>query len=235
MTGNQIINLAHTLTNKNAEIFLDDDEASSIQHLNVLYGHRVLEIIRMGMDKNASIQHATTTFRNVIGLPEGEVGHNGEYPFPTDLIRPVRVEVSYDGKKWETAEVYDNMLNRGSEYNDEQLKGGKVRVDFSRESYKIRPLNTNQDVPNGIYIEYEKRQAPFVSSSEPVEIEPNLQDILAYDLAELEIIKHAEKYDPQKIALFERRKKAVEAKFLKHYRTRLHFNKKMTFIYDNYQ
>lgn len=240
MIGSDILDLAYDLTNKSQANFLDGTTATSYKRLNTFYGHRVLDILRARVDKNATIEHATTTLKSTVGLTEGDNGYNGEYSFPSDLLKPVRVEISYDGKYWLKASVYDNALNQSSEYNDDQLEDGfsqsEPRVDFTRNSYKIRPpKNTVGDITKGIYIEYEKRQADFTADDAPSEIESNLQDILAYDLAELEIIMHADLYSPQQVTVFRTKKREVEERFKEFYINRLGSSKTMTFRYRNYK
>lgn len=240
MIGSSIANLAYTLSNTNSATFLDGDSTNLYVHLNTFYGHRILDILRVRVDRNATINEATTDLISTVGLSEGNNGYNGEYAFPADLLKPVRFEVSYDGITWKKARIYDNALNLGSEYNDTQLKGDFSEddpcVDFSRNSFKLRPPKTTAgNITKGIYIEYEKRQADFTSSTAPTEIEANLQDILAYDLAELEFIMHPEAHTPTQINLFKQKKKEVEDRFLEFYKNALQVNKKITFVYPNYQ
>ena len=240
MIGADILQNAYRLTNKNVNTFLDGNTTNIYADLNSLYGQRVLDILQMRTDKNATIQNSTTDLISTVGLTEGDPGFNGEYPFPTDLLRPSRIEVSYDGKTWIKAEIYDNALNDRSEYNDEQLaqdfSQSTPRVDFTRNSYKIRPPKTTAgNITNGIYIEYEKRQEDFTENTEPTEIEQNLQNILAYDLANLEMIMHTEKYTTKKINIFNIKRKEVEDKFLIHYKRRLTGKKQMTFNHLSYK
>lgn len=235
MTGQKIINLAYLLSNTNSATFLDANETNIYEHLNTLYGHRILDILRVRVDKNASIQNSTTSFLSSTGLVKGDNGFNGEYTFPDDILRPVRVEVSYDGVNWKKCQIYDNAINQGSEYNETQINDDfsieNPRVDFFRNSYKIRPINTKATVENGVYIEYEMRQQSFTSTTSPAEIEANLQDVLAYDLAGLEFIMHPEQHSQEQAIYFEKKKREVEKRFLNHYKTRLGNAKKITFTY----
>lgn len=237
MIGSKIIALAQLLTNTNTASFLDATEANIYEHLNTLYGERVLDILRIRVDKNATLNKATLTHFSTVGLSEGDVGYLGEYPFPADLIRPVRMEVSYDGETWLKAQIYDNYLNNKSEYNEDQIESQfskqSPRVDYARDSFMIRPTkNDAGDITAGIYIEYEQRQDDFTSSTSPSHIEPNLQDILAYDLADLEFIMHADRHSDKQIALFNVKKQALERKFFDHYKKGLNSKKKMTFAYE---
>ena len=233
MTGASILTTAYTLTNTNSSTFLDANSSNIYAHLNRLYGHRIVDILRVRVDANATIQKSYTTHLNVTSLSEGDNGYNGEYAFPDDLLRPTRIEVSYDGVNWRKATIYDNAINRDSEMkaSTETPTRDNPCVDFNRGSYFIRPLNNVGDVLKGIYIEYEKRQADFTSSTEPTDIEKNLHDILAYDLASLEIINNTDKYSPNKIAVFNAAKDEVEKRFFSFYRMNLPSKKVMTFVY----
>ena len=234
MVGERILNLAYTLTNTNSGTFLDANSTNIYQHLNTLYGHRVLDILRVRVDKNATIQEATTDLISTVGLSEGDNGFNGEYSFPSNLLKPSRFEISYDGVTWKKCRIYDNALNDRSEYNDTQLESDfsqeDPRVDFTRNSYKIRPPKTTVgNITKGVYIEYERRQSDFTSSTAPSEIESNLQDILSYDIASLEYIMHPESHSQTQIQLFNKQKQEVEQRFLEFYKKQITSNKVMSF------
>ena len=239
LIGSEILTLAYTLTNKSATTFLDANTTNIYKHLNVMYGHRILDILRVRVDKNATIEEATTDLISTVGLSEGDNGYNGEYAFPSDLLKPSRFEISYDGETWVKCEIYDNAINYDSEYNKEQLERkfsqSNPYVDFTRNSYKIRPpKNTAGNITKGIYIEYERRQADFTSTTAPSEIEQNLQDILAYDLARLEHLQHSDKYTPQSLALFNQEYQKVEERFLEFYKTNLPSKKTKTYSFRSY-
>lgn len=239
LIGSEILTLAYTLTNKSATTFLDANATNIYKHLNIAYGHRILDILRVRVDKNATIEEATTDLISTVGLSEGDNGYNGEYAFPADLLKPSRFEVSYDGVTWVKCDIYDNAVNSSSEYNGVQLESNfsqsNPRVDFTRNSYKIRPpKNTAGNITKGIYVEYEKRQADFTSGTAPSEIEQNLQDILAYDLAELEMIQHADKYSAQQLTLFRAKRTEVENRFLEFYKNNLNSRKEKTYSFRSY-
>jgi len=234
MLGSDILLKAYQLTNTNSTTFLGGSSVEIYKRLNEAYGHRIMDILRVRVDRNATIQNATATLKSTVGLVEGNNGFNGEYSFPTDLLRPTRFEISYDGITWTKCQIYDNALNLGSEYNKTQLESqfstSAPCVDFFRDSYKIRPpKNTAGDIALGIYIEYEKRQSDFTSSTSPVQIEQNLQDLLAYDLAEGEFIMNASIHDQKQMDRFDKEKKELENKFLEHYKDNLSSRKVMSF------
>jgi len=240
MIGSDLLSFSYGLVNKAEATFLDGSTTTFYKRLNTLYGHRVLDILRVRVDKNATINEATTDLISTVGLVAGDNGFGGEFAFPADLLKPVRFEVSYDGITWIKCNVYDNALNERSEYNDVQLASdfsqSDPRVDFTRNSYKIRPPKTTAgNITKGIYIEYEQRQVDFTSTTAPVQIEANLQDILAWDLAKLEIIMHSKNYTSQEITVFNQEHQKAEDRFLEFYKNNLPTRKKMTLKYQNYR
>lgn len=239
MIGSDILDKAYKLADKSSTTFLNGDSTYIYKELNRCYAKRVLDILRSRVDKNAKMQSAYTDLKSTSGLSEGDNGYNGEYAFPSNLLKPVRVEVSYDGTTWRKCTIIDNAINRRSEFNDTQInttynKTNPV-VDFFHDSFKIRPVKeTTGDITNGVYIEYEKRQSDFTSTTEPEDIEENLQDILAYDLASLEYVMHTTMYEPIQIQVFNAEKQNVERRFFDFYKFRLPIKKVMTFSHQDY-
>lgn len=239
MTGSTIIENSQILSNTNASNFLDANATKNLARLNVLYGLRVLDILKLLVDKNATMQNATTDLISTSGLVSGNNGFNGEYSFPSDLLRPVRFEISYDGKTWKKATVYDSAENTKTEYKDADIDDNfsteDPKVDFFRNSFRIRPVKTTSgNITKGIYIEYEKRQADFTTDTSPSEIEENLQMILSYDLAEMEYIMHADKHSKTQYDRFLVNKARVQAQFEDFYKNRFKGNKRVTVNYQRY-
>ena len=212
MIGSTILANAYLLTDRQESTFLDGNTTTFYRLLNEAYGNRIVDILQSRVDHNATLQDAYTTLVSTDGLSEGDNGFNGEYAFPSDLLKPVRVEVKFaDGEKLKKCRIYDIGENRYSEFDEDSINGKfsteNPAVDFTRNSYRIRPLKTTSgNVSGGIYIMYEKRQSDFTSTTAPTDIESNLQNILAYDLAEQEFIYHADMYSNKKIAVFNAKK-----------------------------
>lgn len=225
---------SYLLTNSNAGTFLGGD-ANVLPALNICYGHRILDILKISVDPNASMHEVTTTHLSTVGLIAGQIGYNGEYPFPTDLLKPKRVEVSYDGVTWRLTTVYDGGENQGSEFNQSQIVGEfnelDPKVDFIRDSMKIRPPKTTAgNISQGIYIEYEQRQVDLTTGSPT--FEPNLHDILAYDLCSLEYLRNPGKYAAGWHGMgwksaFDQEKAKSEMRFMEYYKNRFKRNKKI--------
>lgn len=229
-------NKAYRLTNTNATTFLTGVAADSLAELNIQYGHRILDILKARVDVNASVTQAKTNLVSVTGLSEGDVGYEGEYPFPTDLLKPVRMEIQYDGTNWKRCNIYDLNDNSNSEIKQTDVNSSFSTSDpyvrFERDSYFIRPLPTSS-VTSGIRVWYEQRQTDLTTDSPT--FEANLHDVLAYDIAEQEALMHPEKYTPLWFAKFEQKKADVEKRFLDFYKNRFKRTKTLKPNWNNYK
>jgi hypothetical protein len=219
---------AYRLTNRNSTTFLNGVAADILSEINTQYGLRILDILKVQVDRNSSQNEATTDLLSTSGLTAGQLGFNGEYPFPTDLLKPIRVEVSYDGTTWYPTSYYDVYENTGSEHSEDSINStfsqSNPFVRFDRNSYFVRPLKTTaDDVTDGIHIWYEQRQTDLTTDS-PV-FESNLHDILAYDLALQEYLMHPALYTNNWKLAFDIERNRVENKFLEFYKNR--FKKSM--------
>lgn len=230
MTVATLTTLVHDLTNTNSTTFAD---ASILTELNRRYGQRILDILHCSVDVNASIKEVTTSLVSTSGLTVGDLGYRGEYPFPTDLLRPVRADISFDGTSWYTADIYDLNDNGTSEVTEDSINSvfsqSEPAVRFEHDSYFVRPVkDTTGDITGGIHLWYEKRQTDLTTGSP--DFEANLHDILAYDVSKLEFIKHADKYSANVINNFYTDFREVEKRFFQFYKDR--FRRNMKFSLD---
>lgn len=152
--------------------------------VNMHYGEVVMDILRAKTDFNFLAEESYTNNVSTSGLTAGQNGYKGEYTFPSDLIRPIRVEISYDGTYWRPARFYDVADNsEKSEFVDDDIEPGVIfsetepYVRFERDSFFVRPVNDGTTVTAGIHIWYEKRQTTLATSDTPV-IESNYHYIL---------------------------------------------------------
>lgn len=224
MTTATLYTLARDILNTNSTVLPD---SKLLEWLNIAYGHRILDVLRYQVDRNASIEMAKTNLVSTTGLTEGQNGYDGEYAFPSDLLRPTRMEVSFDGTNWEKCTIYDVNENDESEVSPTSFTTASPFVRFERDSYFIRPLHTGSTVTNGIRIWYEKRQVALTAGDTPI-FESNLHDVLAFDLAEMELMRHAEKYTDVVAARIRKSKDAVENRFKSFYNDRMKRNFKLT-------
>jgi hypothetical protein len=224
MNTASIYSLARDILNTNSTVLPD---AKLLEWLNIALGHRILDILRYQIDRNASMTMAKTDFVSTTGLSEGDNGYNGEYSFPSDLLRPIRAEVSYNGTEWKRCKIYDLNENEDSEADKEQLdstfSASEPVVNFERYSYFVRPLNTGDTVANGIRVWYEKRQTALTAGDTP-EFEQNLHDLLAFDIAEMETIRHAEKYPSEVVGRIRNEKAKREDRFIWFYNNQMKRN-----------
>jgi len=219
-----LLTKAYRLTNTSVSTFLDANSTNVLADLNQAYGHRTLQILGVRQDLNHNIEESYTDLKDTTSLVAGDNGYNGEYAFPPDLLRPVRVEVSFDGLSWRPCDIYDINENPTSEFNDVSVGStSSPYVRFERDSYFIRPLlETGTNVTNGIHIWYEKRQTDMTTGSP--EFESNLHDVLAYDLAELEVLMHPDRYDNNWKNSFYKKKQDMEDMFNNFYKNRFKRN-----------
>lgn len=159
MTNDVIISEIRNELNTNSTRITDQ---YLVDGLNIDDGELVMVALNSAPDHNFKQAEAWTDFVSASGLIDGDIGFNGEYPFPTDLIKPLRAEVSYDGITWVEATVYDIASSPAqSEHNFDQVQGdfsqAQPYIRFERDSYFVRPL-TETTIAAGIHIWYEKRQ-----------------------------------------------------------------------------
>lgn len=230
MTTATLYTLARDILNTNSTVLPD---SKLLEWLNIAYGHRILDVLRYQVDRNASIEMSKTDLVSTTGLTEGQNGYDGEYAFPTDLLRPTRMEVSFDGTNWEKCTIYDLNENEESEVSPTDFTTASPFVRFERDSYFIRPLHTGSTVTNGIRVWYEKRQVALTAGDTPV-FESNLHDLLAFDLAEMELMRHAEKYTDVVAARIRKGKDAVENRFKDFYNNRMKRNMRLRPKYENF-
>lgn len=180
MTIQQIIEeIRETELNSNSTRFSND---YLLKGINIDDAELVMMYLNASPDHNFKIEEAYTTLKSSVGLVAGDTGYNGEYSFPSDLIKPLRAEISHDGVTWREATVYDiTSSTANSEQNQTQIQDefteNRPYVRFERDSYFVRPLKTSSgDITNGIHIWYEKRQEDTVigdiATATP-SIEPN--------------------------------------------------------------
>lgn len=232
MTTATLYTLSRDILNTNSTVLPD---SKLLEWLNIAYGHRILDILRFQVDRNASMEFSKTDFVSTTGLSEGDNGYDGEYAFPSDLLRPIRAEVSFDGTTFVKCKIYDIGEFEGSEVSDiDNFSETEPYVRFERNSFFVRPLNTGSTVSYGIRIWYEKRQTALTAGDTP-DFEANLHDILAFDLAEMELIRHNEKYTDVVAARIRKEKANREERFIEFYNNRMKRNFQLRPKYENFK
>jgi hypothetical protein len=227
MTGTEIAAYARILTNTDSVTLTDAD---ILTILNVKYGHRILDILRIQVDKNANMEESYTNLVSSTGLVAGDNGYNGEYAFPTNLLKPIRAEVLYTTTGTPVkCSIYDITDSQTSE------QAGKVNYNFSqsdpyvrfeRDSFFVRPIPTTS-VTAGLRIWYEKRQTAFSALSDTPTFEQNLHDILSVDIAEIESLRHPENFTIEWRTAFALIKSETDGRFKEFYKNRMKRNKQL--------
>lgn len=203
-------------------------DSKLLEWLNISLGHRTLDILKYQVDRNASMEMSKTNLVDTDSLVEGDNGYDGEYSFPTNLLRPIRMEICYDGTTFLPAKIYDLNESENSEVSDINNVYSETEpyVRFERDSYFIRPLPTTA-VTYGIRIWYEKRQTALTDGGTPA-FEQNLHDILAFDIAGIEFVKNATLYPAEKYNRYRIEKKDVFDRFVSFYNDRMKRNFKVS-------
>jgi hypothetical protein len=225
MNTASIYTLTRDILGTNSSVLSD---SKLLEWLNIALGNRTLDILKYQVDRNASMEMAKTNLVDSDLLTEGQNGYDGEYSFPSNLLRPIRMEISYDGDTFVPASIYDIGENEDSEISltNSKYSVAEPGVRFERESYFIRPLPT-EAVTNGIRIWYEKRQTELTDGGTP-EFESNLHSILAFDLAEMELMRHSRLYSSETAARIRREATKAENRFIAFYNDRMKRNFKIS-------
>ena len=201
-------------------------DADILVGLNLHVSEVIQDILRVQTERNTTGTQVRYDLISTVGLSEGSIGYNGEYPFPTDLLRPIRVEVSSDGLSWSPASIYDMAAKDSSEF-DQASQGGSIgspSMHFMRDSFFFKPLHTGATVPNGIVIWYEQRQEAMTSGSDTPPFESNFHEILVYKGLLRYSQRYAEKYNP----LWTQKLGEIQTAMKEFYKHRFIKNKRIT-------
>jgi hypothetical protein len=169
------------------------------REINIAYQSIILQILKTQGYKNTTGKHVSTSLLSTSGLVSGDLGFNGEYPFPTDMLRPIRFELKYAATDTPVpCRIYDMSQNGTSESDDDAVStlAGETEpiVKFFHDSYFIRPLKTTTgDITGGIHIWYEARQTALSADADEPQFEESLHDLLALMTAERFYMRHPSK------------------------------------------
>ena len=243
MQVSDIRNETRFITRTDSSTYADADILTG---MNIYNGEILQKILKVEGVRNSFIKNSTTTLLSYQNLTQGQPGYLGEFPMPTDCLRPIRVEVSYDGITWLPAKPYDiNAGNMTSEYNPNQINSAfqttsnpnynpyisTPYVRYERDSFFIRPLNQNGNVLNGIVIWYEARQVALINDTDIPAFESNFHDILVLKLAIRYAKKFPEKYNP----VWKQELAELENDMMEYYRNRFKFNSTMTASFERFK
>ena len=224
MIASEIITLSRDILSTNSGVLSD---AKALEWLNIVYPIRILDVLKYQVDRNASMEIAKMNLVSVTGLVEGDNGYDGEYAFASDLVRPIRFEVSYDGVTFRPTRIYDLNENENSEVSglNDTFSSEEPHVRFERNSYFLRPLPTTT-VTNGIRVWYEMLEPALIVTDTP-NIESSFHPLLAFDIASYELIRNAKLYSSEISVRIYREKSVLEEKFKTHLNDRMKRNFKI--------
>jgi len=196
MTLSEIKTEVRYITRSSSDTLSDSD---ILRESNIAIKKIILEILKVEGYKNIAGKHVSTTLLSTDGLVAGDLGFDGEYPFPTDMLRPTRFELLYDtDERPKKAYIYDQIENPLSETDDDDLVAiaseSNPVIKLFHDSYLIRPPKTTTgDITGGINIWYEARQADLSADADEPGFEESLHDLVPLMIAERFFLRHPSK------------------------------------------
>lgn len=170
---------------------------------NIAYRKLMMEILLVQGYRNVSGKHVTTDLISTSGLVAGNIGYGGEYPFPTDLIRPHRIEVKYSSTgAFVPCEIVDMQdidypLADVEEINDIANEDAPI-VRVYHNSYFLAPVKTTTgSVTAGIHIWYEERESELSADSDEPQFEVTFHDLIPLMVASRFYLRHPSKRNVQ--------------------------------------
>lgn len=216
------------ITRSDATSFADADLD---RELNSAYRQTAILILQAQGYRNQFGKHSYTDLIDNTGLVEGDNGYQGQYSFPTNLLKPHRVEVKFSADSTpKLATVYDLSENTlFSEQSDDDLTEMAHQdnpiVRFNNDSLFIRPLNTSgANITNGIHIWYEYRQDEMDTGTDVPNFEESFHEILCYFAALEFYVRYPDKYNRKA----EQRLNELKRDLAKFYRARMSYKKTIT-------
>lgn len=233
MTVQEIIDEIRWKTRTTTATLADADIIKGLQNH---YGQIIMEILKVRTDYNFSVDEATTDFNSIIGLAEGDDGYNGEYSFPSLLVRPLRAEISYDGDVYVPCKVYDLNDNISSEYQEEALKAEFSKqqpyIRFEGDVFTIRPLKEDAgNITKGIRVWYESRKAELTEVTDVPKFEEYFHEILSY----MGALRYAERYPKKHNEKWETKRQELLAALRESYKNQFKRNFKIKAKKENYK
>jgi hypothetical protein len=209
-------------------------ESDLLRGINEYQKQLILQILKVVVDKNTTLKESYTNLVSTTGLSSGNNGYNGEYAFPTTLLKPLKIDISYDGTNWETCSEYDITENKCIEHDATSIAGafstGSPFVRYERDSYFIRPLPSTT-VANGIHIYYEARQAELTTGTDVPSISEDFHQLFPLKLAERWGMKNPEKYN----IMWSQEVNRIERELKEFYKNRFKRNFQLKPIQINYK
>ena len=127
MNRQEIKDETRYITKTNTSTYTDADIESGLE---LIRKRIIMKAIRASTEWNLRGEIAQTDLVSITGLLSGENGYNGEYAFPSDLIKFTRIDLSYNGVTYNRATQYFmNDSDDSEETEKEIVKWMKKRVE----------------------------------------------------------------------------------------------------------
>jgi hypothetical protein len=162
------------ITETDSTVFPDVDK---LRGLNIDQGEALeLMLYSQGYRKVGESTYYTD-FIATTGLSEGDTGYNGEYVFATMWVKPTEFYVKFPNQnEYVKCNLYDTGENPKSEFDTNIINGtfsqSNPYVRFARDSFYVRPLNTESTVNDGIMVVAEPRNTDLTSTTETPILDP---------------------------------------------------------------
>lgn len=218
------------ITKTNTSTYTDADIESGLE---LIRKRIIMKAIRASTEWNLRGEIAQTDLVSITGLLSGENGYNGEYAFPSDLIKFTRIDLSYNGVTYNRATQY--FMNDSDDSEETEKERNSVAdianpvVKIYRDSFFIRPLPTTT-VVSGIKLKYQKNLAELTDDTTDIEELPEFQEIYAYSLA----IRFGTRYPRKMKAEWRRKYSEIEEEMMKFYTNRFTRNLQLKTINEDY-
>ena len=140
-------------------------DADILIDLNLIKNEINFDILRWQGYKEVLDNTATLDLADWTEVSAGELGYNGEIPFPTNLLNLKRIEISLDGVMTPIT-IYHDTDNKLSENDDinTNFDSSKPYAIISRGSIRLRPI-PSEAVTAGLLITYAQRQSDLTDGS----------------------------------------------------------------------
>ncbi len=223
MTLSELRNQVRYITRTTSLDFTDTDLDAGI---NLDYA----EIVNLitGISGNYHLSEAKATTSLIAGAVSGAIGYNGHYCFPTDLLKPLKVEISYDGTEYKSAAFYD--MTQSVEEDMEAGTTSTPVIRFSRTQLIVRPLPSTT-VEDGLIIWYEQRQTELDEDTDTPLFEKNFHQLLVLKSALRYAMRFPEKYNE----LWDKKAYGLTKDLEKYYRNMYKTTKVITPNYEDFE
>ena len=187
MNLSELQNEIRYITRTTSLDFTDTDITSG---LNQDYAEIINTIIQISGNYHVSENKATTDL--VANATSGQIGYNGHYCFPSDMLALRKIEISYDGSKYKKATYYD--MTQGVEQDMDTGTTSNPVVRVERKQLVVRPL-PETTITDGIIIWYDARQADLSNLTDEPLFEKNFHYLLVLKGALRYAMRFPEKYN----------------------------------------